>query len=887
MDVELPDGTVIEGVPEGTTKTQLIAKLKSSGYDVAPLTSSIFETKEMPTTGEEALSNLLDVGTLIGGGAALAARQYAKPVMEGKPLEPLAEAGRAAIGLPILAGQAAMGDVAARQQLRELPANLAQDYRQAYGSPEQAYRTAVMTPGRFATDISLTPSMLRAAEIAAPKLPMAMAARGINRLAEPILGPIFNPEQTAANRLVQSLAGAPEQAAEAMRAPVPVTPGAPPATASQRLAAAGMTEPGVAGLEASYMDINAPEGMRIYQQEQQRVNAIQNQIKRIDEDLKTRAADMSPDEVAQLRAVRDQLNQSLAAEQATMTTQAQGVATRLPETGQRVPGAAVSERTESLQQQFRREVVTPAYERAFRSAGNAARIDVSNVLDQAATILGRPLSFYDVSTTPQVARRLSRLERTPTPGEFVSLGEYGGYSAEPSGGFQPVNVNLREADAIRKAINNEIGAINETAPDAQVKLRQLNELHRNIDAAVQNSPISPTAKQQYNQALATYRGQYVPRFKTGIVSDILRTTIKNQPGLLPDNVVKNFIANETNAQQFVTTYGNDPAARQAMLTGVRDLARKSIVDPTTRMVVPEKIDEFLAQNGRQLNIMGVDAQSVLQPIREEAIRLQNGMDQLQRQATAARQATVTEVVDTALKSRPNMDFLTRRLDNNGLEALRKEVSDRALNAINRGDTKEALDYLTKNRRTVQMAIGEDAYRDIRGLADAQRNLEEIAKSAPKPDKSIVVDIGNSFTREELTDYRVLADEIRRLKEVENLSGVGTARGFDVAAEQAEQAGVSPKRIPPYLSAKVTTLKSFADKILNYGNKRVAAVLIDALYDNPERGAALIEQAMAAKRTRPMLPSPEISAPARRERNALAPIIGSVQIQNAMNRQQAR
>jgi len=132
MDVELPDGTVIEGVPEGTTKTQLIAKLKSSGYDVAPLTSSIFKTKEMPTTGEEALSNLLDVGTLIGGGAALAARQYAKPVIEGKPLEPLAEAGRAAIGLPILAGQAAMGDVAARQQLRELPANLAQDYRQAY-----------------------------------------------------------------------------------------------------------------------------------------------------------------------------------------------------------------------------------------------------------------------------------------------------------------------------------------------------------------------------------------------------------------------------------------------------------------------------------------------------------------------------------------------------------------------------------------------------------------------------------------------------------------------------------------------------------------------------------------------------------------------------------
>lgn len=43
MDVELPDGTIIEGVPEGTTKAQLMAKLKSGGYDVSKL---------MPDTGK-------------------------------------------------------------------------------------------------------------------------------------------------------------------------------------------------------------------------------------------------------------------------------------------------------------------------------------------------------------------------------------------------------------------------------------------------------------------------------------------------------------------------------------------------------------------------------------------------------------------------------------------------------------------------------------------------------------------------------------------------------------------------------------------------------------------------------------------------------------------
>ena len=40
MDVELPDGTIIEGVPEGTTKSQLMAKLKAGGYDVSKLMPS-------------------------------------------------------------------------------------------------------------------------------------------------------------------------------------------------------------------------------------------------------------------------------------------------------------------------------------------------------------------------------------------------------------------------------------------------------------------------------------------------------------------------------------------------------------------------------------------------------------------------------------------------------------------------------------------------------------------------------------------------------------------------------------------------------------------------------------------------------------------------------
>lgn len=37
MDVQLPDGTVIQGVPDGTTRAQLSEKLKANGYDISKL----------------------------------------------------------------------------------------------------------------------------------------------------------------------------------------------------------------------------------------------------------------------------------------------------------------------------------------------------------------------------------------------------------------------------------------------------------------------------------------------------------------------------------------------------------------------------------------------------------------------------------------------------------------------------------------------------------------------------------------------------------------------------------------------------------------------------------------------------------------------------------
>src|SRR5688572_26824539 len=43
MDVRLPDGTVVQNVPEGTTKAQLMERLKANGHDVSKFEPGLLE----------------------------------------------------------------------------------------------------------------------------------------------------------------------------------------------------------------------------------------------------------------------------------------------------------------------------------------------------------------------------------------------------------------------------------------------------------------------------------------------------------------------------------------------------------------------------------------------------------------------------------------------------------------------------------------------------------------------------------------------------------------------------------------------------------------------------------------------------------------------------
>lgn len=83
MDVQLPDGTILKGVPDGTTKDQIATKLQASGRDVP---------KDWLTPKEPEMSGLRSAGeTAIGAGKELGEQALSAV----NTLNPAATAGRA------------------------------------------------------------------------------------------------------------------------------------------------------------------------------------------------------------------------------------------------------------------------------------------------------------------------------------------------------------------------------------------------------------------------------------------------------------------------------------------------------------------------------------------------------------------------------------------------------------------------------------------------------------------------------------------------------------------------------------------------------------------------------------------------------------------------
>jgi len=684
---------------------------------------------------------------------------------------------------------------------------------------------------------------------AIPELGVKGIGAATERVGPSMLAP-FNQraaERVVENQLYGDVMTDPNAVSAAMRANVPVTPGAPPPTAGQRLAEAGLYEPRLAAREASLLSVSTPVGREAMLSQQTRLQAIQDQLSRIDAQIQQQGMAMSPQARAQLSETRNQLLRQYATEQQAAEQALGATGEMLPATGQLAPGEALSQRLGETRDAFREQQITPLYEDAFRSAGNR-RIDTRGIIQSAENILGGRLADVPLGVANRTVRDLTQLERGAT---------------------------LRELDRVRKSVNKDIA----TAQAAGKPLGDLYELHGAIDTAVRESRAIPErAKLEYANALNTYRQEFVPRFRQGVVTDILRTTKKNQQGLLPSETVSKFLTNEDNATQFALTFGNDAIARQAMTTGLQDLARAKAVNPTTGAILPEAIDKFVASNARQLEIMGIDANQVFGPVRAEAQRLMTGLEELTNSAARVRgYADAKALTTAALGDKRLMGDLTRRLEGPAREAFNKEITDRAIGFIANKTPDAAMEYLRNNNDTIRMAIGRDNYMRLVNLAANQKALDEVAKSAPVPEGKIVLKLADTFPREKLTDLKVVADELARINKAEKLANVRPApTALKAVTEEAEEAGVPRTAFKGFLDRKATIMEKFYSAFQNFADRKTSAIIADAMIKNPEKLGNMIDRAVKRAAERNIPKPPETS----RRTLGRAAITGAITTQDA-------
>ena len=330
------------------------------------------------------------------------------------------------------------------------------------------------------------------------------------------------------------------------------------------------------------------------------------------------AAQTSEARLAQESRVIDRFNNVVSRIKDKITRGLTDVSPR--ETGEALLAAAKAE-----QQTVKKGLVEPAYEKAFKEAGNA-KIDVSGVVKTAEDILERKLTDFAPETAPNTVRKLLSLKPSAAETAPVLLDA----SGKPIRQIAPPapEATLQQLDDIRKAINADIAAAKtSTTPSADMTLRNLYKLHDTIDATIASSKTLPdTAKAAYSDAIGLYRDVYAPRFKTGVNAQLFKQTSLNEPKIEPDKVIKTFFKpqGEREATQFVDMFGKNPDAMQIARSGIEDLYRQKVVDATTGMVNPAKHAQFIKDYSRPLEILdnaGMNVTTRLDVVGKDAARL--------------------------------------------------------------------------------------------------------------------------------------------------------------------------------------------------------------------------------------------------------------------------
>ena len=749
-----------------------------------------------------------------------------------------------------------------------------------FATPGIAGRIGAVREAAAAANAPKSALALRAAQVAVdPLTPLlsgtvTVGGKAYNALRD-AANYVLAPELTGVNRLARATGDQPA-ALRAMQNTENMLTSGGPVDVGERLVEGGVAEPRVLAMRNALAE--GKTAPLVQEAQQERIAAIQGNLQNVGDRARITARELTPGEAASPEAIQAALEAQVAAEEARLQGAGRSVANQIPDPSQQAVGARLTEIAEQIANQSRENVVRPAY-RAVVAEGGDVPINIDRALEAAQGVRGSAAGLMDASAAPEGVRALERFRAEPLPGEFTPSiipglpGRTGAPIPQPSavttGDFMTVRAALAQDRSAASAAQNYTGA------------RNIRQVMDELDASLRTSGVSPRTLELFDEARGLHLSEVVERTGTGETAQMLQQNKYNRPGILPEDVAAAFLKSETPAQQFVTTFRNDPAAARTMSEGISGLFRKEAVG-ADGLVDAEKAAAFVRNHRRQLDILessGIRVTDQLTAIAEQA-----ATNARQRQAFAESSAVFRNaggadaVIDAALTNVPRMDFLTRQLNADQRAGLVANIKNRALDPIKAGNPDEAIKFLTsgENAQTIQRAIGrtgEAEHTALLNTARVQKRLQELQKTVPNEGIYDPRVLASKFSPSQLADLDLAARDIARLKQVETVAEAG--KGARVAPPPAQWgelfSGVNS--INPLILAKV-----FGGKFIkNALDARVTAGAFDAIYRNPQKYMAALEDAIKMKKRGEIaqgaartISNALVSRPAVSVSNALAP-----------------
>ena len=199
MDVTLPDGTVIQGVPDGTTKADLAARLKSNGYDVTKLESPSLGSKAAQAVGDTVAGALRGAGSI--GATLLSPVDWSARKMNGG--QPVNIGGIDIVGQDRRAGMdSALQDMGAdTNSLAFKGSKLVTEVAGTLGAGGAAANALVRVAPRFAAAAPGVIEAMRTAGMSAPSGNMLARATG-GAISGGISAGLVDPSEAGAGAVV-------------------------------------------------------------------------------------------------------------------------------------------------------------------------------------------------------------------------------------------------------------------------------------------------------------------------------------------------------------------------------------------------------------------------------------------------------------------------------------------------------------------------------------------------------------------------------------------------------------------------------------------------------------------------------------------------------------